>query len=407
MAKPARLRILEILQLAAFCTLLMAAPTRAQRADDAAAPAPKTSREGGRASKRTTIRHLLERVAALETQVAELTAAKPAEHDARETRTAATVASSPADRQEPSTGDAAGLMPTPEDQNPLIQAAFQRTLIERGGLLLPPRTIDIDTAVRYVNSSSERIVIDGFTILPVLVVGDIVSERVRRDFTEVAATARFGLPHDLQVDIRVPYARQKQNVITAESQETADAESGFGDAEIALSRQLRHSGGKGPDLLGSLRLKTTTGENPLALDGALVFGTGYPSLTASVTAVKVLDPAVLFGGLSYTKTYSAHTQAGELSAGNSYGFNVGLAIALNLDTSLSFAYEQQFVRRSYLDAQAILGSDLSTGVFSIGASIGRGDSSSLNFSMGAGVTEDSPDLVLSFSAPLRKRLQPR
>jgi hypothetical protein len=395
---------------ALLCTFVVARVAAAEEAlVDPTPGAEKAVAHDHETSDQATIRLLLERVAALEARVAELeggTRRPETESAAAAERQVDQAAAAPGEPK-PASQPPPELVASADEQNPLIRAAFQRTLIERGGLLLPPRTIDIDTSVRYLNSSTERVVIDGFTILPVLVVGDIVSERVRRELTETSATARIGLSHGLQVDIRVPVARQTQSVITADNKEETARESGLGDVEVALSRQLRHSGGRGPDVLGSLRWKTTTGANSLALDGGLVLGTGYDSLATSVTAVKVLDPAVLFGGLSYTYSLPTEAAAGKLQPGNSYGFNVGLAIALNLNTSLSFTYEQQFVHRSVLNESAILGSDLSTGVFSVGASVGLNDTRSLNFSMGVGVTEDSPDLLLNFSVPLRKRLRQR
>jgi hypothetical protein len=352
------------------------------------------------------VRELLARIAALEAKVEALEARSPAAASV-EAANAAPANVSGGVITSPAAEMAAAVPPLQsdqEEQDRLISAAFQRTLIERGGLLLPPRTLDIDPALRYSNSSTDRIVIDGFTILPVLVVGDIVSERVQSTFTELSATARIGLPRNMQVDVRLPFAYQKRNLVTAENAESAFSASDFGDLEIAFNKQLRHNTRGGPDLLGSLRWKTKTGDNPFdAETGQLIVGTGYNALNASFTAVKVLDPAVFFGGLSYTYNDAIGTPFGEFQPGSSYGFDLGMAIALNLNTSLSFAYDQQSSHHSEIDGVPIPGSGLTTGIFSVSASYGLSDTRTVNFSVGLGVTEDSPDVLVNFSMPLRKR----
>jgi hypothetical protein len=339
-----------------------------------------------------TIDELVSRIRMLEARVRTL-----------EARAAAPAAADPAE-PEVAAEAPAGLDTDPREQERLVRAAFQRRLLERGGLLLAPGAVDVDMSLRYLNSSSDRIVIDGFTILPVLVVGDIVSERVRHDFVEAAATARLGLPWNLQAALRVPAAYQQRRVTTAEREEESEYDFDLGDIELELSHQLHRSRGRWPDLLASLRWKTDTGANPLnASPGELSLGTGYDALGASLTAVSVADPAVFFGGVSYSRNFSADSDRGRYRPGDSYGFDVGLALALNLATSLSFAYEHRFTEPSALDGQELPGSRLSTGIFTVGGSYSATPTTTVDVSVGIGVTEDAPDLMLQTSFPLYTR----
>src|SRR5271170_240868 len=57
--------------------------------------------------------------------------------------------------------------------------ALDQALIVRGGLLLPSGTLEIDNTTSYFSASSDHVTVNGFALLPVLVVGDIASERVR------------------------------------------------------------------------------------------------------------------------------------------------------------------------------------------------------------------------------------
>lgn len=293
------------------------------------------------------------------------------------------------------------------EQERLVRTAFQQTLIERGGLLLPPGSLDVEASLAYTHSSAENIVIDGFTILPVLVVGDIVSEKVHRDMLQTSATVRVGLPWDSQLDVRLPFGYQRQRSFSADGVESTTSASELGDVTLGYSRQLTRSNGRWPDFLASLRWKTTTGTGPFDLldgeDAVTALGTGYDSLNLSVTGIKVVDPVVYFGSVNYSINYARDEEIGRYDPGDSIGLSLGMAVALNLNSSLSFAYEQQFTRRARLDGAGVPGSYLTTGIFSVGGSFAVSDTLSADFSVGIGVTQDSPDLQLAASFPFRLR----
>ncbi|ANB03450.1 hypothetical protein ECTOBSL9_3108 [Ectothiorhodospira sp. BSL-9] len=291
------------------------------------------------------------------------------------------------------------------EQERLIRAAFEQTLIDRGGLLLPPGTFEADLGFSYISSSSDRIVIDGFTILPVLVVGDIVNERVRTDIAQTTFTGRIGLPEDWQLEARIPWGWQRRQVVTAENEESTQSAQGLGDIELALSHQLIRGSERWPDLLGSLRWKTTTGNNPFdqELGRQLSLGSGFNSYAGSLTVVHVTDPAVFFGGLSYTYNEGVDIEAGRFRSGNTVGAQVGLALALNLDTSISFGFSQQLSASSRIDDARIPGSSLVTSSFNVGASYSMSPDFTVDFGLGIGVTADSPDLQFTVGMPLRLR----
>ncbi len=292
--------------------------------------------------------------------------------------------------------------PDSKEQERLIRAAFEHTLIERGGLLLPPYTYAIESSFSYVHSSVDNILIDGFTVLPVLVVGDIVSQRVRRDQFLGAMSARLGLSWDSQVEFRVPYGYMKRRTYSADNEEEILSDSGFGDIELAFSHQFYKSWGEWPDLLTTLRWKSDTGDSPFTSDrGNIFLGTGYHSLNLSFAAVKVIDPVVYFGGINYSFNLATTESIGRYDPGDSYGFNLGMAIALNLSNSISFSYDQQFALHSELDGESISGSYLNTGVFSVGSSYTFTDYLTVDFSLGVGLTSDSPDVVISTAFPFR------
>lgn len=291
----------------------------------------------------------------------------------------------------------------PEDLGELrASAAFERRLIQQGGLLLPPYTWALDSAFSYSHSSSDRVVIDGFTIGGVLVVGDIFTERIDRDIYELALTARLGLPGDSQMELRVPYAHVRQTVFDAQNQESSSETAAVGDAELAVSHQFVHGDGTRPGMLASLRWKTTTGDDPFDVDqNAATYGTGYDSIQANVTALVTSDPVVFYGALSHTANLPADKPVGRLDPGDSYGFQLGIALSLNMGTSLSIGWEQRYTRRTELNGEGIPGSYLNSGSLVFGVSHTTFSGRTFDVNASIGLTRDTPDARISLSVPLR------
>ena len=268
--------------------------------------------------------------------------------------------------------------------------------------MLPSGTFEVDTSVSYSHSSAEALTIDGFTIFPVLIVGDVVSERIQRDTMTAAATARLGLPWDMQAELRVPYIHDESSRVSGSGEETKLSRSGLGDVELALSRQLWSAADGGLDVLGTLRWKSATGDDAFGSSSErLALGSGFNALSASLTAVSVLDPVVFFGGLSYTRTLAEEKSGLRIAPGDAFGLQFGTALALNLDTSINFAVAQQFSRRTEVNGHELPGSYVNTGTLSIGLSRVLMSGTSFDSSLIIGLSEDSPDLQLAFSMPFR------
>lgn len=349
------------------------------------------------------IRNLLDRVNALEDrQIKEqkpTTAAAPAQPGAAQPASAPPVAAAPA------ISPISNATPTrpPENLEQLrASAAFERRLIQQGGLLLPPRVWELEPSLSYTHSSSDRVVIDGFTVAQVLVVGDIFNERIDRDIYQLALTGRLGLPGDSQIEVRIPFARVTENTYNAQNQESSDEATTLGDIELAYSHQFVRGGGTRPSLLGSLRWKTATGDDPFKVaQHSATFGAGYNSLQAAVTAIQDSDPVVFYGALSYTANLPVNEPIGRVDPGDSYGFQAGVALSLNMDTSLSIGWEQRYTRRTRVDSQEIAGSYLNSGSLSFGVSHTTFSGRTYDVNANIGLTRDTPDAQFSVAVPFR------
>ena len=292
-----------------------------------------------------------------------------------------------------------------ERDQQLIRAAFERTLIDRGGLLMRPGTFEVEPSVSYAHSSSENLVIDGFTIFPVLIVGDVFSERRRRNTVTTTLTGRLGLPWNSQLEVRVPYVYEDDSRLTGDGNEIRVSDHGPGDIEVALSHELPRLFRGGPSFLGSLRWKAATARDPFGYDpeNEIPFGSGFETLSASLTDVSVLDPVVFFGTLTYTESLPARKGADRIDPGDSLSLQLGVALALNLETSMSFAFEQAFTGRTRLNGVEVPGTYVNTGTLSVGLSRAFPSGRTFDASLAIGLSEDSPDVQLGFSMPIRPR----
>jgi len=163
--------------------------------------------------------------------------------------------------------------------------------------------------------------------------------------------------------------------------------------------------------------KTHTGDSPFeTISGKkLPTGSGYYSLSGGMSISKVVDPVMLFGSssLSYGLPVKEINQVRdgailmEVHPGASLAFSGGFAHSLSYDVSLSMSFQGSYTdkttyifrdsggSRSKAAAQASM-----SGVLNFGLGIRVSPKTITNVGVGFGMTEDSPDILLSLSMPI-------
>lgn len=294
--------------------------------------------------------------------------------------------------------------------------ALDQALIVRGGLLLPSGTIEIDHSTSYFSTSADHLSINGFALLPVLVVGDITSQRTRKDLLLPTLTTRLGLPHRLQFEAYIPYGYELNRTVDTNNVQTSQSTFGLGDITFGLSRQLTFEHGRVPDLLANVRFKTMTGVDSFNLNSSqTALGTGFYAVQGNLTAAKSNDPVVFFGNLSYTANLKGTHQIpdpqnvgqmipGHFEPGDAIGFQLGSILALNPETSMTIGWDQRFTRSTTLNGQVIPASYLIEGSLRLGASYMYAPGRTVDLSFGVGLTPDTPNLQFSVGLPFRRAL---
>lgn len=300
-----------------------------------------------------------------------------------------------------------------------LTSGQETILIEKGGVLLPPGTLVIEPGVQYSHTSRARISISGFTLLEAIVLGRIISEDIKRDVVTPFINIRYGLAKDLQFEAKVPWMYRKDKEFfksgSTEIERTVD-ESNLGDIEAALYYALARERGSIPDIVLSIRGKSTTGKDPYGLQTEevegkqrlveLPTGSGHYGLSAGLTFAKSSDPAVLFLNLGYFYNFERNVGVkggidyGKIKPGDSIELGLGMAYALNEKLSTSISYQQRFTFKTRQNGQNVINSDVNVGSIFFGVSHSLSNKTAISISVGVGLTKDAPDATLEFRLPI-------
>lgn len=324
-----------------------------------------------------------------------------------------------------------GAAPQEVNQPPAVAPIF-----DQPGILTQPGRYVLEPSIQYGYSSSNRVALVGYTVIPALLIGLIDVREVKRSTLTAALTGRWGLTRRLEVEAKLPYVIRSDDSISREiftgtAFERAFNASGnaIGDIELAARYQINQPQADEPFLIGSLRFKTRTGKDPFEVvtdcvtrcDGNttgtglpldLPTGSGFYSLQPALTWLFPSDPAVFFGGVSYTHNFGRSNisrlvldgqleSIGSVKPGNVWGINFGMGLALNERSSFSMGVDLNSVGRTKQNGVAVPSSVRTTlSSLLLGYSYRYSPKTTLNVSVGAGLTRDTPDLTLSVRLPM-------
>ncbi|MDB5447834.1 MAG: hypothetical protein JWQ97_3151 [Phenylobacterium sp.] len=279
-------------------------------------------------------------------------------------------------------------------------AALSRTLVQRGGLVLPPWRAEFVPSFGYVNRETQ-----GLALAPTPEgIPTVADQRLRDDQLRASATFRLGLPWASQAEVRVPYAWLRRSRSLGDGTQAINEGSGLGDVEVTFSHQLARERGWRPDLVGAVSWRFDTGRDPFrARVAAVAPGSGTQEFGARLTALKSSDPMVFFTTLSYAHDLAAQESAGAIQFGDSIGLDLGAVLSVSPETSLTFGLSQAFRSRTQVDRIAVPGSDTAAASLLLGFDRVLTPNLLLDLSLGVGLTRDAPDYTIQLSLPFRFR----
>jgi opacity protein-like surface antigen len=303
-------------------------------------------------------------------------------------------------------------------------------IFEQPGVLTPRGKLSLEPGFQYSYSTTNRVALVGYTIIPALLIGLIDVREVHRNTFTPSLTARWGVTNRFEIEAKIPYVHRSDSSIERPYvQGSANPElfnstgTGIGDVEFTGRYQLNDGGADGAYYIGTLRLKTRTGKDPFEvltdthagltseLQRELPTGSGFYTIQPGLTMLYPADPAVFFGSISYQhnikrsnitmNTTDGPQSVGEIAPGDVIGFNFGMGLALNDRSSFSIGYDHASVGRTKQNGAYIANSvRTELGTLLLGYSYRINKTTSLNVSVGMGVTRDTPDVQLSVRLPM-------
>ena len=346
---------------------------------------------------------------------------------------------------EPSPPGDAGETAAPEEEDDEGPARIPLAGVQQGGVLLQRDQLVLEPTLGYSFSSNSRLILTGFSILPLLILGTLEAEKVETQSFAPSLGFRYGIRRGIQFDFRVPFLLQGVSRVRVLSDETGQGQvsgqsSGIGDVSFGLSYQFLYERAWIPDMVFRLGASAPTGrsqfdifqdiiatgmfetidqfQEQLTAQGAPT-GSGRWSVDSTVTGVKALDPAILFGtvGFSYappvTETILQLTAnptnprqlivtpiESDLGGTFSISMSLGMAISLNNQLSMnwSFANNYRFAQES--NGQKIPDSQVQAASFSMGFNIAVTPRITTNIVGSIGITPDAPDFGFSLTTPV-------
>jgi hypothetical protein len=305
-------------------------------------------------------------------------------------------------------------------------------IFEQAGVLTPRGKMVFEPSLQYAYSSSNRIALVGYTVIPALLIGVIDVREVKRNTYTATMTARYGLTRRLELEARVPTVYRQDTSIgrrllgnpPVQDGVVFDASGrGLGDLEATLRYQLNEGGADRPYLVGSLRVKARNGRDPFEVEtttvaglgdgvqSTLPTGSGFVGVQPALTVLMAADPAVLFGSVSMLysvkrrdvtrqTTEGPELVPGTIQPGHILGFNFGMGMAINERASFSIGYDHSSVGKTRLNGVVAPDSvRVQLGTLLLGLSWKLSPRQTVSLTLGAGVTRDTPDVTLTIRLP--------
>ncbi|WP_243744460.1 transporter, partial [Pseudomonas aeruginosa] len=296
-------------------------------------------------------------------------------------------------------------------------------------------TFSLETGLTYSHYDTRQLFLNGFLALDSIFLGNIGVDQIDADIWTLDLTGRYNWNQRWQVDINAPVVYRESTYQSAgaggsTSQITEKSVTGdprLGDVSFGVAYKFLDESESTPDAVVSLRVKAPTGKDPygiklkqvpgnnnLNVPDDLPTGNGVWSITPGISLVKTVDPAVLFGSLSYTYNFEESFDdinpqqgvktGGKVKLGNWFQLGVGVAFALNEKMSMSFSFSELISQKSKVKQdgqswQTVSGSDANAGYFGLGMTYAVSNRFSIVPSLSIGITPDAPDFTFGVKFP--------
>ncbi|MCL1057425.1 transporter [Shewanella gelidimarina] len=296
------------------------------------------------------------------------------------------------------------------------------------------RKLTIEPSLTYSYYSRKDLILRGFLALDAIFLGNLNLDRIRSNTVQLDLTTRYTLNDSWQFEMGMPYVyrlNKYESVGEGNSSqlyESASSEGGqIGDMSVAGYYRVMTEGDGWPDWVWNVRVRMPTGTDPFGINlqssesGNLTYpdqiatGAGVWGVSTGFSLAKTYDPAIVFFNLNYGTFLPEEygdlsglpgSTPGEIDLGDYIDYSFGLAFAVSERMSIGMSFNQRFFTKTQQkplggEWQDIARTDTNTANLGLGATLALTENFSMVTSIGAGLTEDSPDYQISLRFPYR------
>lgn len=310
------------------------------------------------------------------------------------------------------------------------QATSVASITADRGIVTRPGRFTLEPSLSYAHSTSTSVAIEGYTVIPALVIGLINIAEVQRDTFVGAMSLKYGFTSRWEAAVRVPYLSitediRERDVFSGTPVDNLQESSGngLGDIEVSTRYQLNDGVEGWPYIIGEFRVKGPTGQSAYDVgrkelytdDGKLIgvvlkerpTGSGFWSVEPGFSFIYPTDPAVLFGSLSYVwtlKEEQGFANGGTVDPGDMVRFGFGMGFSFNERTSFSLGYDHTVIGQTSFEHgnnqfDAIF-DRIQVGSLSFGLAQRLSNSTTLSLSVSVGVTDNAPNSEITLKLPI-------
>jgi hypothetical protein len=288
------------------------------------------------------------------------------------------------------------------DQSALLKQTLtavdkQYTLIRRNQL-----SVTYDFSYSYVGE--DRIVTDiGNGSATLFNIENNNSHTVTNSFS-----ADYGVRDNLTANLTLPLISRY-----ADTAARSGMSNSIGDIGIGARWQPFEAKRDQPGLTVTGNVRLPTGRSPFKIiaGSGEATGSGVGAATVGLNVNKIVDPVALFGSVNFTASLPAKDLwqvngsriLTRVAPGPSVGFGLGFAYALSYGISTTISFQEAISAGSKLrfaDGLEAKTHMQTSGVLNMGLGYRVSPKTTVNFSVGIGLTPDSPNLIVGMNLPL-------
>ena len=272
--------------------------------------------------------------------------------------------------------------------------ALEHSLVQSGSLLLEKGKFDFQVGLEFSHTTNDALLFSSINS------NNIVGQ-TKNTFTTINMPLRLsaGLPYNAQIDFVIPLRYASQQFIQTRGRnppvDNSRHGSGFGDINITLSKTLsQEEEGNKPDIIGFLSWDAGNGKKS---DNGVPLSDGFDEFRLGLTLTKSQDPLVFSGSFSVQHS----VEKDHVKPGHQYQLSLATFLAASPSTSLKFSFDQIFLAKTKINNRDVVGSERTIALLNIGISSVVQRNTFLSLSVGAGLTNNSPDYTVNLSLSRR------